>query len=129
MYKDYGLSKIEWRNIKDEVIDKQIKSDEAIIRYGFDCDDMCSKRVWFLYDMLLQEKYNHLYKREKLIDPKVGDYVYCDCEGFGRGKVHSFSLDDTIMIVKFDRRSLNTFCDVKTMTTNFDDVKRKITRL
>ncbi len=126
----YNISKVEWNSIKKEVIANQIKSDEAIIKYDFEREDkLCSKRVWFLYDVLLQEKYNHLYKREKLVNPKVGDFVYCDYVGFGRGVVKSFSLDKTIMVVKFDKRTLTTFCDTKSMTTNYDETKRKITRL
>ncbi len=124
----YNISKVEWNNIKKEVIANQIKSDEAIIKYDFEREDkLCSKRVWFLYDVLLQEKYNHLYKRDKLVNPKVGDLVYCEYDGFGRGVVKSFSLDKTIMVVKFDKKSLTTFCDAKLMTTNFDGIKRKIT--
>ncbi len=124
MYKDYGLDKREWNKIKDSVINKHPTSIQIKKEFG-----LSSIQVWFLFDKLLQEKYNHLYKRDKLVDPKVGDFIYCDYEGFGRGVVHSFSLDETIMIVKFDKRPLNTFCDAKSMCTNFDDVKRKITRL
>ena len=124
MYKDYGLDKNEWSKIKEEVISKELKSSQVKKKYGLD-----PIQIWFLYDKLLQEKFSHLYKREKLVDPKVGDFVYCDAYGFGRGVVHSFSLDETIVIVKFDKRPLNTFCDAKSMCTNFDDMKRKITGL
>lgn len=124
MFKDYGLHRSKWVEIKEDVMANQLKSKEVIEKYDLD-----SKQVWFLYDKLLQEKYNHLHKRDKLVDPKVGDFVYCDTDGFGRGVVYSFSLDETIMIVKFDKRPLNTFCDAKSMCTNFDEVKRKITRL
>jgi len=124
MYKDYGLTNREWSKIKEEVIDKELKSVQVKKKYNLD-----SKQIWFLYNKLLQEKYNHLYKRDKLVNPKVGDFVYCDYDGFGRGVIHSFSLDKSIMIVKFDKRELTTFCDSKLMVTVFDNVKRKITRV
>ena len=119
----YGISKIQWNAIKKDVVKNQIKSDDDMFK-NFD-----SKQIWFLYDVLLKEKYNHLYKREKLVDQKVGDFVYCAYEGFGRGTIKSFSLDKTIMVVKFDKRELTTFCDAKLMVTTHDEVKRKITRL
>ena len=86
------------------------------------------KQIWFLYDKLLQEKYNHLYKRDKLVNPKVGDYVYCDYEGFGRGTITKM-FDESLMLIKFDNRALPTMCSSSSMTTVHDDVKRKITRL
>ena len=124
MYKEYGIDKSKWSEIRDRVIKNELTSNQIIKEY-----ELSSKQIWFLYDRLLQEKYNHLYKREKLVNPKVNDYVYCNYDGFGRGTIDSFSKDGNIMIVKFDSRSLKTFCDVKTMTTNFDDVARKITKL
>jgi len=125
----YGITKVEWNNIKKEVIANQTKSDEAITKYEFERNDkLCSKRVWFLYDVLLQEKYNHLYKRDKLVNPKVGDYVYADSDGFGRGTIVSLN-SDNLMLVKFDNRELNTMCNSRDMVTVHDDVKRKITRI
>ena len=124
MHKDYGLTNKEWSEIKEDVIAKELKSNTTMRKYNLD-----DKQIWFLYDRLLQEKYNHLYKRSKLINPKMGDYVYCDYDGFGRGIVKGFSKDESLMIVKFDKRPLKTMCDCKLMITVHDDIKRKITRL
>ena len=126
----YGITKIEWNSIKKSVVDKQIKSDKAIKEFNLDREDkeLCSKRVWFLYDKLLQEKYNHLYTREKLINPKIDDFIYCDYEAFGRGTVVKLFEDD-LMLVKFDKRDLNTMCSSKLLITVHDDIKRRITRL
>jgi len=124
MHKVYELSKSTWNTLKNDVVNNSLSSVQMDKKYI-----LSSKQIWFLYDVLLQEKYNHLYKREKLVNPKVGDFVYCDYEGFGRGTIKSFSLDNTIMVVKFDKRDLTTFCDSKLMVTIFDDAKRKITRL
>lgn len=120
----YGLTKLEWNRIKDNVIDSEMSSTQVKSKY-----ELNSKQIWFLYDKLLQEKYNHLYKREKLVDPKVDDFVYCDYDGFGRGVIKSFSLDESIMVIKFDKRELTTFCDSNLMVTIFDGAKLKITRL
>jgi len=120
----YDLTKLEWKAIKEDVIKNSLSNDSVSEKY-----ELNDKQVWFLYDKLLQEKYNHLYKRQKLTNPKQGDFVYCDYDGFGRGKIIGFSNDNTIMIVKFDSLPLGAFCCAKSMVTIFDDVKRKITKL
>lgn len=119
----YGISKVMWREIKERVISLKLSSNKVQDYYELD-----SKQVWFLYDKLLQEKYNHLYKREKLVNPKVGDYVYCDYEGFGRGTIE-LMFSDNLMLVRFDDRGLPTMCNSDSMVTVHDEVKRKITRL
>jgi len=124
MYKDYGLSKKEWRDIKEDVLSNEMKSSDVKKKYDLD-----EKQTWFLYDRLLQEKYNHLYKREKLVDPQVGDFVYCDFDGFGKGKIVSISKEETYMDVKFEKRPYNTMFNTRTMITDFDGIKRKATRL
>lgn len=135
----YGISKVRWRVMKEEVIRHELDSLMAVFVFDllktevngeivFD-EELCAKRIWFLYDILLQEKYNHLYKREKLVNPKVGDYVYCDAKGYGRGQITSFSLDKTLMTIEFDKRTFGTFCDAKSLTVNIDNEKVKITRL
>ncbi len=133
----YGINKIEWKKIKEDVLSNELNSKVVSSKYKFlynsttkeDDSFLENKRLWFLYDTLLQEKYNHLYKREKLVNPQACDFVYCDYPDFGRGMIRHFSLDGSIMVIKFDKRPLNTFCDAKLMCTNFDDVKRKITKL
>lgn len=124
MYKDYEISKPLWRKIKEDVLKNSLDSEIVKNKYNLN-----KKQIWFLYDRLLQERYNHLYKRDKIVDPKVGDYVYCDYDGFGKGEIKQFSFDKTIMMIKFDDRHLETFCDAKAMCTIFDGIKRKITRL
>ena len=124
MYKDYGIDKREWNTIKEDVINNELKNKDVINKYRLD-----SEQVWFLYDKLLQEKYNHLYKREKLVNPKLNDYVYCEYKDFGRGEIISISIDKTIMIIKFNNRELQTMCSAIDMITIHDGVKRKITRL
>jgi len=124
MYKDYGLTKKEWSEIKNEVIKDNRTSSFMIGKH-----QLGRKQTWFLYDILLQEKYNHLYKREKLVNPKVGDFVYCDYEGFGRGEIKKIIHCSNTMFIKFDKRELATFCDSIHMYTVLDDVKRKITRI
>jgi len=101
----YGITKTEWREIKYDVQISKLKSEQVEKIYKLD-----SKQLWFLYDILLQEKYNHLYKRDKLVNPKVNDFVYCDSVGYGRGVIKSFSLDRTLMMIKFDSRELCTTC-------------------
>ena len=104
--------------LNETIIDGLVSRDE----------DLCKKRVWFLYDILLQEKYNHLYKREKLTNPKVDDFVYADYDGFGRGIITKL-FNDGLMLVKFDKRNLPTRCSSVSMITVHDDLKRKLTRL
>lgn len=123
MYKDYGLSKREWTKIKEDIISNELNNIQVKKKY-----DLNHNQVQFLYDKLLQEKYNHLYKREKLVNPQKGDFVYCDYEGFGRGVIAELHSGD-LMSVKFDKRGLNTMCSSDSMVTVFDDLKRKITRI
>lgn len=120
----YGLTHREWKPIKEAVISDNIKSEAVSKKYNLN-----SEQIWFLYDILLQEKYNHLYKREKLVNPKVGDYVYCDSEGFGRGKIMTIKPNDNMMFIKFDNRELQSLCSTIDMVTIHDEVKRKVTRL
>ena len=132
----YGIDKKTWRTIQDDIRDNELTSEVVAKKYDFlrlvtddgiiECEDTKRKRVWFLYDILLQEKYNHLYKREKLVNPQVGDFVYCDYEGFGRGTiVEMFS--GGLMHVKFNSRTLPTMCNLD--GTVFDEIKRRLTRL
>jgi len=120
---DYDITKHKWRSIKNEVIKHKLTSKEVTAKYELD-----TKQLRFLYDRLLQEKYNDLYIREKLINPKENDYVYCNYDNFRRGKILKL-LSSDLMLVKFDIRELNTMCSSKHMTTVHDDIKRKITRL
>jgi len=62
----YGIPKKEWKTIKSYVVHNQLNSEDAIkeFRLDWDNDELCSKRVWFLYDVLLQGKYKHLYIKE-----------------------------------------------------------------
>lgn len=119
----YDIDRLKYREIKEYVIDNECSSDEVKSRFNLD-----SKQMWFLFDKLLQEKYNHLYKREKLTKVSMSDYVYCDHEGFGRGIIMSI-FDEDLMLVKFDKRELPTMCSSSTFVTVFDEVKRKLTKL
>ena len=123
MYKNYGLNNREWNIIKDKVVKNRLTSIQ--IKKEF---NLSSKQIWFLFDKLLQEKYNHLYKRDKLVDPKAGDFVYCCSDGFGRGTIDKL-LNDGLMLVKFNKRELPTLCSSESMTTLHDEVKRKVTKL
>ena len=135
----YGISKVQWNTIKKEVIKYELDSVRAIEKFNlYDIvndgridwnEDLCKKRVWFLYDILLQEKYNHLYKREKLVNPKVGDFVYADYEGFGRGEIVNICDTEKIMAVKFKKRNFPLLCSSVDMVTIHDNIKRKITKL
>ena len=124
MYKDYDISKSKWWEIKNRVIDFGLNSKEIIKLFNLN-----SKQVWFLYDKLLQEKYNHLYTREKLVNPRVNDYVYCNYDGFGRGKILTVHKSRDIFFVKFNNRTHQTICSLSNLVTINDEVKRKITRL
>ena len=134
----YEITKVQWNIIKKEVVDKQLTHIEAIEKYKLNIvirddkevvdNDICKLRVWFLYDVLLQEKYNHLYKREKLTSAVLNDFVYCDYDGFGRGEIVAI-YSDNLMAVKFKARKLNTMCSSSTFTTVHDGIKRKITKL
>ena len=127
----YGLTKREWGVIKEDVIRNQLTNIQVSEKYEFeDKEDitLSSKRVWFLYDKLLQEKYNHLYKRDKLVDPILNDFVYCDYDKYGRGKIVSL-LSGDLMLVEFLKRDLKIMCSSKDMVTVHDEIKRKITRL
>ena len=132
----YGISKVKWKEIRIYVEVKWLKSDATAVKYNFLLDEegkedeaLCKKRLWFLYDILLQEKYNHLYKREKLVNPQVGDFVYCDYEGFGRGEIVNICETENIMAVKFKERNFPTLCSSVDMVTIHDNIKRKITKL
>lgn len=122
-YVSYDKTKLQWKEIQEDVKNNEINSLDAIKKYK-----LSSEQLWFLYDKLLQEKYNHLYKREKLVNPKVNDFVYCDYDGFGRGTIVKM-FEDNLMLVEFDKRDLPTMCDSKLCITVHDEVKRKITRL
>ena len=131
----YGITKKDWYKIRDDVKANNINSVDVSVKYNFKLDKdgkidlrLQCNRLWFLYDKLLQEKYNHLYKRDKLVNPKVGDYVYCDYEGFGRGTITKM-FEDGLMLVKFDKRKLPTMCDSKSCVTVHDDIKRKISKI
>ncbi len=119
----YEIEKIQWYRIRDDVVKNNLDSSLVFIKYGLN-----EKQMWFLFDTLLQEKCNHLYKREKLKKVSLNDYVYCNHEGFGRGVVMSIFEDD-LMLVKFDKRELPTMCSSSTFVTVFDDIKRKLTKL
>lgn len=119
----YGIKKAEWRKLKSEVLQFGFTSDD--MKKNFGLNDI---QVWFLFDRLLQKKYNNLYIRNEISNPKVGDYVYCDFDGFGRGVIVELN-SENIMSVKFENRDLNTMCSSKDMITIFDEVKRKITKL
>ena len=135
----YGISKVRWKDIKERVIASDMDSESAIKRFMLYHtikdgilvldEDLCKKRLWFLYDILLQEKYNHLYKRDKLVNPKEGDFVYCDYEGFGRGEIVNICETENIMAVKFKERNFPTLCSSVDMVTIHDNIKRKITKL
>jgi hypothetical protein len=135
----YGISKVKWREIRFATISLELDSIEVVKRYKlYDTikdgkialdEALCKKRVWFLYDILLQERYNHLYKREKLVNPKVGDYVYCNHEGFGRGEIMTIKPSDKIMFIRFGKRKHQSLCSSVDMVTIHDEVKRKITRI
>ena len=121
----YGIHRRQWKVIREEVLNEQFNADEVIKRYELD-----ERQKWFLFDNLLQGKYNHLYKRDKLepTDIRIGQYVYCDYPEFGRGSIVGV-FDFNKMMVKFDDRDLSTMCDSEKMITVHDDIKRKITRL
>lgn len=112
----YDIDKAKWKEIKDAVVKDNLTSQQASKRF-----DLNQKQLWFLYDVLLQEKYNSLYEREKLVNPKVGDYVYCDAEGFGRGEVTRLCKYENIIEVKFVKRELPILCN--------SEFQSRITRL
>jgi len=120
----YGISKVQWNIIKKEAVDNQRNSE-----WMKDVYDLDPKQTWFLYDILLQEKYNHLYKREKLVNPKVGDFVYANYDGFGRGEIVNICETENIMAVKFKERNFPTLCSSVDVVTIHDNIKRKITKL
>ena len=121
----YGIHRRQWKVIKEEVLSENLTSVEIAKRYELD-----ERQKWFLFDNLLQGKYNNLYKRDPLTknDIKIGQYVYCDQEGFGRGSIVGV-FDFNKMLVKFDNREFSTMCDSEKMVTIHDDKKRKLTKL
>jgi len=59
------------------------------------------------------------------MEEKLNNRVYCNDKEFGYGNiVQRFS--NNLMLVKFDKRELNTMCDSKLMVTVHDNIKRKI---
>jgi len=120
----YGFNKREWRDIKNKVEANNMTSQQVKEEFGLE-----GKQLWFLYDVLLQGKLNHLYTREKLTKVSVGDYVYVDDFDYGRGEVIKIFKDKELMLVKFDARTLPTMCSAKTFTTVHDDKKRQLTKL
>ena len=120
----YDLTKLQWRKIKKDTLTNNLRSE--VVRKKYQLSD---KQVWFLYDRLLQEKYNNLYLRKKLIEPREKDYVYCNYDGYGRGTITRIHVKEKLMLVKFIKRDLPTMCSSINMCTVHDEIKRKITRL
>ncbi len=128
---NYKLSKLEWSKISKDVRENNLSSKEVTEKYNLiDSEDeiLVYRRLWFLYDVLLQEKYNNLYKRRVINDVKEGMNIYCDYIGYGKGKIVKL-LSNNLMIVKFEKREINTMCSSKLLITTHDSIKRKITRL
>ncbi len=123
MYKSYGIIKKRWNVIRDDVLKNKLTNKQVVKKY-----ELTSEQVWFLYDKLLQEKYNNLYTREKIEEVKIGLSVYCNYDGYGRGKIVKL-LSGDMMLVKFTSRDLNTMCSSKHLHTIHDEIKRKVTRL
>lgn len=124
VFEDYGIHRSKWLKIKEDVISNSLKS--QIVKNKHELSD---EQVWYLYDRLLQEKYNKLYKRPPIDSIQLNMYVYCDYEGFGRGSVVKIFKDEELMLVKFDKIDLPTMCSSRDKCTVHDEVKRKITRL
>jgi len=122
MYKPYGIHKKEWKKMKDLVINYSYGSKDIKEHFSLE-----SKQVWFLFDKLLQGKYNHLYERESMKeeDIKKGQYVYC--EELGRGEIVRI-YDYNLMAVKFESKELPVMCSQSGHTV-YDNKKRKITKL
>lgn len=65
---------------------------------------------------------------------KVGDKVFCDYVGFGKGivaDIHNTKFEkyqDHFFSVKFENRLLNVMCCSDKMITIFDEIKRPITK-
>ena len=79
----------------------------------------------------INDRIDKLEKRIKMIEDKkiqVGDKVYSSDEAFGYGTVVTLHSHD-LMMVKFDKRPLNTMCSSSNMVTVHDDIKRKLTRV
>ena len=132
-YEAYGLRRSTWREIKNRVIDSQLTTNQ--IKKEFDLNAV---QVWFLFEKLLQNEFNHLYKRDLLSDDdiKVGQFVYCDFPQFRRGEIVTiFQRDEDmpkaakLMEVKFVGRDYPTMCDYDKKVTVHDGTKRKITKL
>ena len=128
---NYKLSKVEWSRISKDVKEHELTSTQVTKKYKLEDEEdniLVYRRLWFLYDVLLQEKYNHLYKRRNISKAVEGMNVYCDYNGYGRGAIVKL-LSGNMMLVKFKSRELNTICSSRLMITIHDDIKRKITRL
>lgn len=114
MYKPYGIHKKQWNEYKKKV-------ENGVSSKDLDLDD---KQKWFLFEKLLQGKFNHLYQRVKIDTVRKGLYVYC--EDLGRGQI--LNIHDDLMIVKFDSKEFGVMCSIDSYTVH-DRVKRKIMRI
>ena len=100
MYYSYGLHHREWTRLKESVI-RGYHSNDLKLTY---------KQKWFLFEKLLQGKYNHMYEREPLDleNMKINDYVHHN--EFGRGKVIKI-FSNGLYTVKFEKKELPVMCD------------------
>ena len=123
MYEPYGIHKKVWNKYKTLVIDNNYNSNK--LKEEFKLDD---RQIWFLFDKLLQKKYNRLYNRESIKEEELRENLYVYNDELGRGYIYKI-LKDGLMTVKFDNNKLLTMCSSVNMTTVYDDKKRKLTRL
>lgn len=123
MYTPYGIHKSIWNKYKSLIENNSYTS--IMIKKEFNLNDV---QIWFLFDKLLQCKYDDRYKRMELVKEKlrVDDYVYC--KEYGRGVITFICLNDELMTVKFENKELPVMCSVNGYTVN-DNIKRKVTRL
>ena len=122
-YKQYGIKQHKWRKLREFIKQKkepleslQLYSTEEIGR------ELEEEELKHLYKYILQDRYDMVTGQLK---PTEGMTVWCDDLEFGRGVITSLS-DNEFMLVKFDRRELQTMCNRRTLTTIHDETKRKI---
>lgn len=122
MYKQYGVHKKIWNKYKALVENKNF--DNIDLKKNF---DLSSKQIWFLFDKLLQGKYNHLYKRDLMNRDKLRLNDYVHCKEYGRGKI-TYLFENDFMLVKFESKKLPIMCNKGGYTVH-DNQKRIITKL
>ncbi len=122
MYESYGIHKKEWNKYKKLVEENCMSSKALSIKYN-----LTSVQLWFLFEKLLQGKFEILYEREKLTKECLRVGLYVSCKEYGRGKIISLN-SNNLMVVHFNSRKLPTMCSQDGYTVH-DETKRKITRV